>query len=382
LSVSASKPDSSYSQMDEKTLTFLRRTFREHYFKHHDAVEIPTMMPNREFGYIPFGKGMVRHLSYKSPGELAADLVKQAPSSVYCSNGVYSNPTLPMDEKGWKGAELIFDIDAGSIPTACRTRHSFWICKTCGNVRRQIERPARCTKCEGTNSAQLHWSCGECLAATKEQAFRLIDFLTKDFGVSHAKIGTYFSGNRGYHVHVQDERFEAMEPSARAEIANYIKGTNLFVRPQSPGRGQTGRRGGGADRGGISGGGGGKGGWPERVAMSADKDQPQKPEQITGAFGSMIDEAVTTDIHRIFRMPGTLHGNSGLLKVRVNDLASFMPDDDPVVLSEEETKAFVASSPDFILKGRKFGPYTSKELELPIYAAVYLLIKGLGRAVD
>jgi DNA primase small subunit len=370
LSVSSPKPDGPHpSQMDEKTLTFLRRTFREHYFKHHDYVEVPTMMPNREFGYIPFGKGMVRHLSYKSPGELAADLVKQAPSSVYCSNGVYSSPTLAMDEKGWKGAELIFDIDAGSVPTACRSKHSYWTCKTCGNVRRQIERPARCTKCQGTNMAQLHWSCGECLAATKEQAFRLLDFLTKDFGVSFAKINVFFSGNRGYHLHVQDERFEGMEPSARAEIANYIKGTNLIRPQQAQGKGQTG----GSRT--------GHGGWPERAAASAGKDQSQKLELITNAFGSMIDEAVTTDIHRIFRMPGTLHGNSGLLKMRVHDLAGFKPDYDPVVLNEEETKVLVAGSPEFSLKGRKFGPYTYQELEVPTYAAVYLLIKGLGRAV-
>jgi DNA primase small subunit len=354
--------------MDEKTLAFLRRTFREHYFQHHDLVEIPTMMPNREFGYMLFGKGMVRHLSYKSPGELAADLVRQAPSSVYCSNGVYFSPMLPMDEKGWKGAELIFDIDAGSIPTGCRSKHSFWICKACGNVRRQIERPVHCTKCEGTNATQLHWSCGECLTAAKEQAFRLIDFLTKDFGVSYAKISMYFSGNRGYHLHVQDQRFEAMEPSARAEIANYIKGTNL-IRPQALGRGQTGNR-------------PARGGWLERVAVAAGKDQSQKLEQIANAFGSMIDEAVTTDVHRIFRMPGTLHGNSGLLKMRVQNLADFKPDYDPVVLNGEETKVFVPSSPEFSLKGRKFGPYTSEELELPVYAAVYLLIKGLGRAVD
>ncbi len=353
--------------MDEKTLGFLRRTFREHYFKHHDKLEIPTMMPNREFGYIPFGKGMVRHLSYKTPGELAADLVRQAPSSVYCSNGVYSNPTLSMDEKGWKGAELIFDIDAGSIPTGCRTKHSFWICKSCGNIRRSVERPSRCIRCEGTNTTQLHWSCEECLAATKVHAFRLIDFLTKDFGVSSAKINVYFSGNRGYHLRVDDDRFESMEPSARAEIANYIKGTNM-IRQLAP-KWQTES-------------GFGQGGWQERIAASAVKEQSQKLEQITSAFGSMIDEAVTTDVHRIFRMPGTLHGNSGLLKMRVQDLSGFAPDYDPVVLPEEETKVFVASSPEFSLKGGKFGPYTAKELRLPTYAAVYLLIKGLGRAVE
>jgi DNA primase small subunit len=361
LSASTPKADGSASQADDKTTAFLRKTYREHYFRHHDDVEIPTMIEKREFGYIPFGKGMVRHLSYKSSGELAADLVKQAPSSVFCSNATYSDPTLPMDEKGWKGAELIFDIDASSIPTACRTKHSFWTCKTCGKIIRSAERPQRCPKCEGTGTTQLHWSCAECLGATKEHTSRLIGFLTNDFGVSSASISVYFSGNRGYHLHVEDERFEEMDSSARAEIANYIKGTGL-VRPQVSDNAPA-------------------GGWAERMAVSGSKE-PQKLEQAVNAFSSRIDESVTTDIHRIFRMPGTLHGNSGLLKMRLHDLQAFRPDYDPVVLGDEEVTISVQGSPAFSLKGTTFGPYSSEEAKLPTYAAVYLMTKGLGRVLD
>jgi DNA primase small subunit len=360
------KADVSTSQLDEKTIAFLRRTFREHYFNRHDDVEIPTSISDREFGYTPFGKGMIRHLSYKTSGELIADLVKQAPSSVFCSNATYANPVLSMDEKGWKGAELIFDIDANTIPTGCRAKHSFWICKTCGKITRSLERPARCPKCEGTSTIQLHWSCPECLGATKDHVSRLIDFLTNDFGVSSSSIRVYFSGNRGYHLHVDDGRFEEMDPQSRAEIANYIKGTDL-ARPQkssysvdvlSSSRG---------------------GGWLERIASPLSKDPTQKLEQVTNAFSSKIDESVTTDIHRIFRMPGTLHGNSGLLKARVHDLTGFRPDYDPVVLGDEEIALSVPGAPAFGLKGRTFGPYSSEEPELPTYAAVYLMTKGLAR---
>lgn len=365
--VNSAKADGNPSQMDERTIAFLRRTFREHYFRHHDDVEVPTMIQNREFGYIPFGKGMIRHLSYKSSGELAADLVKQAPSSVFCSNGVYSNPTLAMDEKDWKGAELIFDIDASSIPTACRTRHSFWACKSCGKIIRSTERPQRCPKCEGTWTAQLHWSCAECLAATKAHASRLIGFLIKDFGVSDTAIRLYFSGNRGYHLHVGDDRFESMEPSARAEVANYIKGTGL-IRPQSseyaPARAS------------------GRGGWLDRFATPASSDPTPRLDQVINAFSSRIDESVTTDIHRIFRMPGTLHGNSGLLKMRVHDLDGFRPDRDPVVLGDDDVTIYVQGSPIFSLKGKTFGPYSSEEATVPAYAAVYLMTKELARVVD
>jgi DNA primase small subunit len=357
---------SNQSQVDEMTTTFLRRTFREHYFNHHEDVEIPSTLESREFGYIPFGKGMIRHLSYKTSGELAADLVKQAPSSVFCSNATYSNPTLPMDDKGWKGAELIFDIDASAIPTSCRARHSFWACKTCGKIIRSTERPARCPKCEGTASpTQLHWSCAECLGATKDHVLRLINFLVMDFGVSSADIKVYFSGNRGYHLHVDDQRFEQMEPQARAEIANYIRGTGLLHSR-------------GADHHHSSGVADIKSeGWFGRMAPTSTSIKDP-----LAAFASIIDESVTTDIHRIFRMPGTLHGSSGLLKTRVHDLASFRPDFDPVVLGDEEITLSVKGSPAFSLKGRSFGPYSSEEPALPTYAAVYLLTKGLGRVVD
>jgi DNA primase small subunit len=362
LSAGSPRSDGNASQGEEKTTAFLRKTYREHYFNRHDEVEIPAMIESREFGYIPFGRGMVRHLSYRSPGELAADLVKQAPSSVFCSNATYSDPTLPMDEKGWKGAELIFDIDASSIPTACRTKHSYWTCKSCGKVMRSAERPTRCTRCESEGTIQLHWSCAECLGATKEDASRLIGFLTKDFGVPSASVRVYFSGNRGYHLHVDDERFEALDSSARAEIANYVKGTGL-VNQQTSDSAPT-------------------GGWAERVAVSRGRGSSQKLEQLVTALGSRIDESVTTDIHRIFRMPGTLHGNSGLLKMRVHDLQAFRPDYDPVVLGDEEVTVSVQGSPAFSLKGKTFGPYSSEEAELPTYAAVYLMTKGLGRVVD
>jgi DNA primase small subunit len=210
----------------------------------------------------------------------------------------------------------------------------------------------------------LHWSCSECLAATKDHVFRLIEFLTKDFGVSLTGIKVYFSGNRGYHLSVEDERFEEMDSAARAEVANYIKGAGL-VRPQSSDHASS-------------------GGWLERVATSSASNdgQPQRLETVINAFSSRIDESVTTDIHRIFRMPGTLHGNSGLLKMRVHDLDGFRPEYDPVVLGDVEVTLSVQGSPVFSLKGNTFGPYSSEEPILPMYAAVYLMTKGLAGVVD
>jgi DNA primase small subunit len=226
---------------------------------------------------------------------------------------------------------------------------------------RSAERPSQCSRCQGTDTVQLHWSCAECLAATKDHISRLLKFLTDDFGVPEADIAVYFSGNRGYHLHVDDTRFEGMDPSARAEVAKYIRGTGLI-------------RSHGSDDTTVV-------GWAERTAELAKDGQP-RPEQVANAFGSRIDEAVTTDIHRIFRMPGTLHGNSGLLKMRVHDLQAFRPEQDPVVLGDEEVALYVRGSPKFSLKGRTFEPYSAEEADLPTYAAVYLMTKGLARLAE
>ncbi len=360
--------------MDESTLTFLLRVYSGHYFKHHNLVEIPSQIQAREFGYIPFGGGMIRHLSFKNPGELVAELVKQAPSSVYCSNAIYERPTLQMDEKGWLGAELIFDIDADSIPTPCKARHNWWYCSSCKKGGMGAK-PAKCPKCRSPALEQVQWSCRECLNATKEHVKRLTDFLTGDFGVSEQAIRLYFSGNRGYHAHVQDERFERADPQMRTEVANYIRGNGLSLRLSPQDSKTTGA--------GIS------LGWRKRSdlfitskASAYGKRQTQKlTEEIITANAAFIDESVTTDIHRVFRMPGTLHGNSGLLKMRVEGIDSFDPQRDPVVLGGEKVKVHVDFSPEFSLNGINFGPYDSSTVQIPIYAAVFLTARGLGQVL-
>ncbi len=353
--------------MDEKVVGFLRRVYREYYFNHRNQIEIPSKISSREFGYIPFGGGMIRHLSFKSAGELAAELVRQAPSSVYCSNAMYEHPTLQMDEKGWLGADLIFDIDADSIPTPCKEKHNWWFCNSCRKGGMGIK-PGKCPYCKAPTPEQVHWSCRECLGATKDHIRRLTDFLVDDFGVNSQHIQIYFSGNRGYHASVHDERFEKADPAMRSELANYIRGTglNLKVIPQEA---QTYR----------------SPGWGRKVGLYVDarRETPMRRTQklvdeIVIANAALIDESVTTDVHRVFRMPGTLHGNSGMLKMRVDSLDSFDPQRHPVVLGSETIAVHIDYSPEFFLNGRRFGPYDSSDVTVPTYAAVYLLARGFG----
>jgi DNA primase small subunit len=287
-----------------------------------------------------------------------------------------------MDEKGWKGAELIFDIDADSIPTPCKVRHTWWYCQSC-HKGGMGTKPAKCPGCQLPGAAQqVHWSCQECLNATREHIVRLVDFLVEDFGMSRQQIRTYFSGSRGYHAHVKDERFETADPPIRAEIANYVKGTGFNVKsvPSDVRASGSGMFSSSTSSSASS-------GWGRRTnlflstfAPTASTKKNQKlAEQVALVNAALIDESVTTDIHRVFRMPGTLHGNSGLLKKRVESLERFDPQIEPVVLSGEEVRARIYYSPEFSLNGVKFGPYDSTTVQIPIYAAVFLLARGLGR---
>ena len=357
--------------MNDRTREFLRQAYRQYYYGRSESVEFPADTPSREFGYIPFGGSMVRHLSFASPGEAAAEVLRQSPSSVYCSNARYSSPALPMEEKGWQGAELIFDIDATDIPTPCKKGHDVWYCAACGASGRP-PRPPKCPKCGGA-SAELKGTCPVCLDASKEHARRLAGLLEEDFGVSPGDIRTYFSGNRGYHLHVYDGRFDQLGQLGRAEVADYVRAGSLPA-PQTIASTLR-RRPGREDR----------GGWMRRIEgyVDARKDVHQGTLQklVSEAVSSqraLIDASVTTDVHRVFRLAGTLHGNTGMCKARVKSLDSFDPYVDPVVLSRDPVKVDVKFYPAFSMAGEAFGPFRSQQAALPTFAAVPILARGLG----
>jgi DNA primase small subunit len=124
---------------------------------------------------------MVRHLSFKSEGELKAHLVKEAPRSVYYSIAYYYDPTLPMQEKGWKGADIAFDIDCDDLNLECKKEHDIWICSSCG-ARGKGSKPKRC-RCGSTSFKQLNWVCSNCLEGAKEEVKKLIEILVSDLGL-------------------------------------------------------------------------------------------------------------------------------------------------------------------------------------------------------
>ncbi len=380
--------------MDEHSTQMIQRYFKEYYFRFGSRIKAPSEIEHREFGYLPFGGMMTRHLAFKDLGDLRALLVKEAPAGFYCSNSTYEDPSAEMHLKGWKKAELIFDIDADALNQPCKKVHDVWLCKGCGRKEFGL-RPETCPSCKSNRLLELPWACRQCVEAAKKETFKLLDFLEFDFGITSSGAKIYFSGNAGYHISVEKSAFENLDTHARADLADYLSGRGLsagVLTSRRPAAGDP--------------------GWRGRVARyirDLPEDDPAfaksqafsyekrlfeianefSTKQIDSFMGRVIsdncvhiDSMVTTDIHRIFRMPETLNNKTGLVKRECEkDLSGFDPLIEAVALKEDDRNAevFVDLSPKIELGGDSYGPYKSEAKNLPLFVAVYLITKGAAK---
>jgi len=381
-----------------KTSSALKKAFREYYFNHSKAIEEPFKIEHREFGYMQFEQpGMLRHLSFKSMKELDAVLVREAPSDVYCSNAYYEFPTgQPMQEKRWLGADLIFDIDGKDLDMPCVPSHSYPLCIQCGSAsppRHDEQRHYSCSSCGSNKAEYVSVPCTKCIDGSKKEARRLIEFLLFDIGLELSAIAIYFSGNNGFHVHINDEGYISLDPQDRSNLVSYLSGTGLIL--ESIGVRKTNREDGFFIRFPKS---GLAYGWRRRIAEKLKIDMTSATkfrnivnqyrgydafkaelERLAKDMGVRIDPQVTTDIHRVFRMPGTLNSKSGLSKTKCADLYSFDPFLDACLLGENMINIKVKTPVKLRLKKNTFN-ISKESAEIPAYAAVYLMCKGLAEA--
>ncbi len=378
--------------MDENSTLILKRYFKEYYFHYGERIKAPSEIASREFGYFPFGGAMIRHISFKDIGTFRAALVREAPAGAYCSNSLYNDPTAEMHLKGWKSAELIFDIDADGLKLPCKKVHDVWLCKGCGKKEFGL-RPETCPNCKGNRILELTWACPDCLEGTKKETMKLLEFLEFDFGISSSQVRVYFSGNAGYHISVEKSQYETLDSHGRAEIADYLTGRGIMpnffnstrLLPNDPG-------------------------WRGRVArfirdlpevntlfksttfekrlseLISDFSKKQVENFMTRAVSEnsvKIDAMVTTDIHRIFRMPETLNNKTGLVKRECSDnLNSFDPTTDAIAIKDDsKAEVMVDIVPKIEIGGSSYGPFRSETIELPLYVGVYIVSRGAGKFV-
>jgi DNA primase small subunit len=314
--------------------------------------------------------------------------MKEIPSDVYCSNAYYSFPNLPMSEKDWKGADLIFDIDAKDLALSCRKDHSISKCSSCQNTTEGQE--SQCSKCGSTKVDTISVTCKNCITESKKEVKKLIDVFTSDLGIKNKEIEVYFSGNEGFHIRVINGDYESLGSQERADLVDYIIFNGAI--PESFGirRKENSR----TLLPNIE-----EEGWRGRVARNLFVSKTRAPkiakqiisngyaafqlklEQVKQDLGIKIDPKVTMDIHRIFRLEGSINSKSGLSKVSCKDLDNFDPFSDACLLGDENVEITINCPLSLRLKNKKYGPYNNERVSLPKYAAIYMICKGLGSAV-
>jgi len=373
--------------MNPATTEFLRQRFTEYYRK--TVLVSPSSLGQREWGFVLFQAGstdmrMRRHVGFSSRDELGDYIRNLVPQHAYYSTAYYEKPDAgTMAEKGWCGADLIFDLDADHI------------------VRGPYD---------------------QMLARVKEEVQKLLSMLTEEFGMDPKTLELVFSGGRGYHVHVKDIAFRGWGSAERRELIDYVCGIGIDPAamlsgklPKTPGWPRRYREALLETLGWI-------GTLPEEEALACltslegiGKDSAgtfmknrgaiiteieKRPtgmifrnrvlqalvSQPEGEFkkrllarAALADEPVTTDTKRLIRMPTSLHGGSGMRvqPLELRELADFDPLVDAVVFGTRDIRVDLK----FAMKMPMLG--STYELQkgittVPEAAAVFLCCRGMA----
>ena len=78
---------------------------------------LPPRIRRREWMFMPWGdRPTDRHRSFTDAGALHSYLCQRFPHSCFHSTAYYDDPSQrTMSEKGWRGADLIFDLDGDHL---------------------------------------------------------------------------------------------------------------------------------------------------------------------------------------------------------------------------------------------------------------------------
>lgn len=416
--------------------SYLKRLFQAYYKENMSSIPLIKSYNQREFAFVPWDiEIMNRHISFKDRSELLNALGNYAPKHMYSSGTLYHQPEVPsMDKKGYIGCDLLIDIDVDHFYTPCKENHDIWFCKDCKKPQNGMP-PRKCPKCGNSSIQTLSWICEECLNAAKIEILKLIwDFLIPDFDITEEDINIAFSGHRGYHLKIENEKIRSLSSSERRELVDYLTGDNIsFVRL-------------GLDyldsdlrllRNNF--------GWTQKILNKIEKMFNNYPndvlieilknskyglkrdnieyllnnkENILNAFrnlkkfgektwykflegiiddiGAKIDKPVTIDVHRLIRYPGSLHGKTGfkVQELTINQLNDFNPLDekkeklDPVYFARKkdvniELKVSEPFIPQTKIKGEKFGPYSQDSIiNVPLHIGVFLLCREVVKTIS
>lgn len=392
---------------------FLLKAFRKYYKD--NPVIMPSRFTRREFGFMFFDRNFVqRHMGFTKPTDINNFMITQVPSHSYYSTAYYRKPDAPtMEEKIWLGADLIFDLDADHLVGADKMTYS--------GMLEQIK---------------------------KEMINLVDSFLFGDLGFTDDQVSIVFSGGRGYHAHIEVNNVLGLGTHERREIVDYVTSNGLnidwvfpFTRYVTSTANVNGQ-----ERSNISRirtiPPADSGGWKLRMRnglkdvvndvcdMDVKDIKKKYPSIKTSATKSIenyqtdlrksrnlifennkmstlgrntqeflikimeedvayrlsgeVDEPVTADIKRLIRLPGSVHGKSGLrvMPLSRDQLTDFDPlmDAVPVQYSDDDVTITMRRDTDITIKGQHFK--LSGTTKVPEYAAVFLVGRKMADIGD
>ena len=399
--------------MDQNS-RFLLKMFRRYYKE--NEMPMPSRFGRREFGFMYFDRDfMQRHMSFSNPTEMRKFMIAQVPKHSYYSTAYYRRPNAPtMEEKGWMGADLIFDLDADHLEGA-----------------------------EDMSYSQM-------MDQIKKEMINLLDcFLYNDLGFDEKDVGIYFSGGRGYHAHIELNDVTGLGSHERREIVDFVTSNGLDIdrvfRQENVVRSVVNVK--GQERNNIStfrtipped-----SGGWwlrmrnglkdvvndvcdqdtkdlkrtyPSIKSMSPKTIESYKDdliksrdvifvnnrmatlkkgtqdmlikimkEDVAYRLSGEVDEPVTADIKRLIRLPGSLHGKTGLkvMPITRDELNGFDPlmDALPESYTSDPITVNVKRKTDIRINGERFD-LDIGVTEVPEYVAVFLVGRRIADIGD
>ncbi|MDD2655191.1 MAG: DNA primase catalytic subunit PriS [Candidatus ainarchaeum sp.] len=358
--------------MEERERQFVLKRFSEHYRK--ADIRVPSV-EQREFGIGGFDRKIeARHMEFGSDAALQNYLIRDTPLYISHSVAYYKFPkATPMENKGWMGGDLIFDLDVHAGLFLSREEQE----------------------------------------KVRADALKLADdFLASDFGIKKQYMRMVFSGNRGYHIHVRDPAYRMLGGDARREISDYISGKGLNYRsffplsenkwrPEGPKESDWGYRGklcravikainedpsrihrrlkkmeeAGLLKRGIK-----DGNWGSTsIKDIVDRIEPVAKDLPVQCID--VDTGVTIDTKRLIRVPNTLHGSTGLVAKELRSLDDFEPYRDATAFGAEPVKIVALQE----IPSQEFLNSTMEKMEkgegreAPLSYAMYLVLKGAAR---
>ncbi len=396
--------------MNALTINLLVSKFREYYLQ--ATLDSPPGLQSREWGFLFFDdSGMRRHKSFFSRGEVVDYVRSMVPRHVYHSAAYYQRPGAPtMKEKLWQGADLIFDLDADHLRGAPGSY---------GGMLEQVKEETEklltfllsdfgfpeskiSVVFSGGRGYHIHVRDPKIYRFGGDERREIVDYLTGrglslDRFIHEAPVeGWGREGGRRLQAPARDapgwgrrinrsilsfvEGLRTLDEPGAVAVLSRVRGigpkkaSSFYRSLQGEGVIEEIRRGN------LDLFRGSAGIWKLLLKDSLESEGVAVGFNLDRERGE-TDEPVTSDVRRLIRCPGSLHGGSGLrvTPLSISGLEEFDPLQDAVVFGDEPVSLEILKPFSTQMKGADYSLREGPE-ELPAYLAVFLMARGVAQA--